>query len=89
MPCCGKRSASYPEAGGVDQTPNAAGAAAGISRRVLRDKVFFEYLGDKNLTVIGSVSGKRYRFTGPGSFVEVDLRDRRSVAAVPKLRELR
>jgi hypothetical protein len=40
------------------------------------------------MTVIGPITGKRYRFDGPGSMVEVDLRDRLSLAALPRLRQM-
>lgn len=54
----------------------------------LQSKVFFEYVGKTGMTVIGPVTGKRYRFVQPGSRVEVDLHDRRSIASVPQLRQL-
>lgn len=50
---------------------------------------YFEYNGKTALTVIGPVSGVRYRFAAPGSRVAVDLRDRRSLAAVPNLSQVR
>jgi hypothetical protein len=39
--------------------------------------------------VIGRVTGRKYWFEKDGAEVAVDLRDRASVAQVPKLRELR
>lgn len=57
--------------------------------RTLRDRVYFKYMGRTGMTVIGPVTGKRYRFEGPGSVAEVDLRDRRSVAALPNLQQVR
>jgi hypothetical protein len=56
---------------------------------MLRDRVFFKYLGLTGMTVIGPGTGKRYRFNGPGSTVEVDLRDRPSLAALPQLRQMK
>jgi hypothetical protein len=38
------------------------------------------------MIMIGPVSGKVYRFDGPGACLEVDPRDRMSLAAVPNLR---
>ncbi len=52
-------------------------------------RVFFEYSGQAPFIVIGPVSGTRYRFAGAGARVEVDPRDRRSMAAVPRLRQVR
>jgi hypothetical protein len=49
--------------------------------------VFFEYLGNTGMTVVGPVTGKRYRFDRPGARVEVDLHDRQSLARVPGLRQ--
>ncbi len=50
---------------------------------------YFQYLGKTAMTVAGPVSGKRYRFNGYAAIVAVDLRDRRSLAAVPNLRQVR
>lgn len=89
MPCCGNQRATL-------QTPARSNYHSGTAdktreepRRVLRDRVFFKYLGQTGMTVIGPKSGKRYRFDAPGSVVEVDLRDRPSLAGLPKLREVR
>ncbi len=48
-----------------------------------------EHLGETGMTVVGTVSGKRYRFNHPRAVVEIDARDRPSLAAVPKLRQRR
>jgi hypothetical protein len=50
--------------------------------------VFFEYVGPTALTVVGPVTGKSYRFARRGTRLEVDLKDRRSIAAVPSLRQI-
>ena len=52
------------------------------------ERFFFEYTGNTGLTVEGPLSGKYYRFNGPGAIIEVDPRDARSLAAVPKLRRI-
>jgi hypothetical protein len=65
------------------------GAAAAAPSHRLREVAEFEYVGATALTVEGPVTGKRYRFSAPGAVVAVDLLDRRAVAAVPHLRELR
>jgi hypothetical protein len=49
-------------------------------------KIVFEYTGNTAMAVIGAVSRLRYTFIKPGSRVEVDARDRTSLAAVPHLR---
>jgi hypothetical protein len=50
--------------------------------------VYFEYLGHTGLTVQGPSTGKRYRFDGHGAKVAVDIRDKRSLAGVPRLRQV-
>ena len=47
----------------------------------------FQYSGATAMVAIGPVSGKRYRFDGPGARVEVDPRDRRFLSNVPNLRQ--
>lgn len=49
---------------------------------------WFEYVGTTGLTVVGPVTGKRYRFDEHGSRVSIDLRDAPSMAAVPRLRRV-
>jgi hypothetical protein len=51
--------------------------------------VIFEYVGTTQLTVLGPVTQKLYRFDGPRARIAVDSRDVPSVAAVPKLRRVR
>ncbi len=92
MSCCGKRRqaisagaqgvqavATREPGGGVPHGPSLPGPTV----------AYFEYTGATGLTVLGPVTGRRYRFDGRGVRVAVDLRDRRSVAAVPGLRSVR
>lgn len=51
--------------------------------------VCFEYIGRTGLTVMGTISGKRYRFDRTGSLICVDPKDRPSLSAIPQLREIR
>ena len=46
----------------------------------------FQYVGRTGLTAIGSATGRRYRFDGPGARVTVDAKDIHSLRAVPLLR---
>ena len=50
---------------------------------------YFEYRGNTSLIAIGSATGTRYHFSGPGKRVAVDVRDRPSLAMVPMLAEVR
>jgi hypothetical protein len=90
MSCCGKKRSnlaqvSAQEAGGSIQrrllSPMSPASGSGLG-------VQFEYRGGGVLTVTGQGTGIQYRFTGYGARMNVDRRDRASLAAVPQLREL-
>jgi hypothetical protein len=83
MPCCGKARQHLAQV--TATTP----AEAAPARPAPRFSVVFEYTGQTAMTVVGSASGRRYRFAGPGARVVVDPRDRPGLARVPKLREVR
>jgi hypothetical protein len=79
--CCGRnrqarqynvpnRVAAWPVAGNAGLPPGSA----------------FEYLGRTALTVVGPVSGARYRFDRPGSRIHVDPRDRTALQRIPVLK---
>ena len=84
MSCCGKMRLS---ATGPATIASAAGTEV-PTQGSRQSRVFFEYVGRTGLTVIGPVTGRRYRFDRPGARLEVDLKDRRSIAAVPHLRQI-
>ena len=48
----------------------------------------FMYTGQSALTVTGSVTGKRYRFSGPEDKQLVDYRDASSMMNVPVLKRI-
>ncbi len=48
----------------------------------------FQYIGKTAMTAIGLISGRQYRFGSPGAILQVDPRDRASLAAVPNLRQV-
>jgi len=86
MSCCGKKRSNLAQ-------PSAQAAAAGIQPRLPSTGgaglgVQFEYRGGGVLTVTGQGTGIQYRFTGYGARMNVDRRDRASLAAIPQLREL-
>ena len=89
MPCCGNQRATIQTPARTNYSSGTANKNHDEPRRVLRDRVFFKYLGQTGMTVIGPKSGKRYRFDAAGSIVEVDLRDRPGLAGLSKLREVR
>ncbi|HYV46526.1 MAG TPA: hypothetical protein VFA20_16790 [Myxococcaceae bacterium] len=47
--------------------------------------VSFRYTGAAAFTVVGPITGRRYRFIAPGAVLEVDSRDAPSLATVPRL----
>lgn len=88
MGCCGKKVEQF-RAGAPSLPPGKTARLAGP--RVVPavyDRAIFEYIGNTGMTVVGPASGKRYRFERPGARLEVDLRDRRALAAVPHLRQM-
>lgn len=46
----------------------------------------FEYTGKTALTVIGNVSGRKYRFNYSGDIQPVDKRDEAGMMGIPVLR---
>jgi len=83
MSCCGKNRASL-----STTSPPRAPAARPPAASATATPAEFEYLGGSVLTVIGQGTGTQYRFVGHGARVRVDPRDRPSLAAVPRLRDV-
>lgn len=83
MSCCGKARALAASA--VDARPGRR--ASGLDPPVM--VVMFELVGRGPATVVGPVSGRRYRFAGPGDRVRIDPRDRPALAARAELRRVR
>ncbi len=88
MSCCGEKRSGIHPAGHGGRGYGPVAGRAGPAPRKLQFSVEFEYLGNTGLTVQGPVTGRRYRFPRPGAVAEVDLRDRVSLARVPKLRQV-
>ena len=89
MSCCGQRrltpgvKGSKRDAAGFSPTAHWAQRPSPVSI------VHFEYIGKTALTVIGPITGKKYRFPQPGSKIAVDVADALSVATIPVLRQTR
>jgi hypothetical protein len=87
MSCCGNKREQF-------QVQRAADSRQGrpadrpFPRAAPALKVVFEYNGQPPIVVVGPVSGNRYRFDASGARVEVDPRDRRSLAVTPRLRQV-
>jgi len=82
MPCCGGRRVQ------VTQSPAAQIPRSRPAQQVRYSQAFFQYVGTTGLTVVGAVSGRRYRFDSPGVTVAVDFRDQSSMQNVPHLRRV-
>jgi len=87
MPCCGnQRHQSIAQ----NHQPGESTASSPTQQRIVRDTlVYFEYTGKTTLTVMGPVTGRRYRFDAPGTIIAVDQMDRVAVAAIPNLKQVR
>ena len=48
----------------------------------------FEYIGKTALTIVGNVSGNRYRFSYPGKRQNIDSRDMPGIMAIPVLKKV-
>lgn len=51
--------------------------------------LYFEYVGQTGLTVVGPITRRSYRFSHPGALLAIDVRDSPSMAGVPNLRRAR
>jgi len=82
MPCCGSGRKAWITSGA--SLP--AVSAHGVQRTSV---AYFQYIGDRALTVVGPVTGRRYHFGERGVILAVEPADRRGLAAVPLLRMVR
>jgi hypothetical protein len=96
MVCCGnkrsrlsipRRQSVAPKTARVGPQPARPGALARTSPPpVASGTTLFEYVGLTAMTVIGRVTGRRYRFERPGTTVAVDTRDVPGFSMVPHVR---
>jgi hypothetical protein len=87
LACCGQRRQQISRAMPV-QRPNSPAGPANVNRAAGPSRtIAFQYLGKTALTAVSPISGRYYRFSQPGAIVEVDPRDRASLATVPNLRQ--
>ena len=88
MSCCGKKRANLPGSVPNLQSANSARRTSSFPAVANESTLSFEYVGGSAMTVVGPITGARYRFIGYGARVNVDPRDRLSLIAVPNLREV-
>ncbi len=84
MSCCGNKRAAYAQqsTNTTRQATNNPGSSATAAGRITPSvplkmwaDLHFESIGDIALTVLGPVTGKRYRWTVKGDVQTVDYRD--------------
>jgi hypothetical protein len=80
MACCGQRRGLLSTGGVVATAPKRSQPGSRV--------VLYQYTGMTAMTVVGPLSGSKYRFAAPGAKVQVDLRDVAAMAALPNLRRL-
>ena len=87
MSCCASKRSQLAAATGLARLDQSV--AAGTQRSAPQAAMRFVYQGHTALTVVGSVTGRRYRFSHPGAELAIDPHDVRSVSSVPALRRVR
>ena len=87
--CCAKNRTIVSQTGVASPASRAVQPSSAAAGRQLSYVAYFEYTGKTALTVLGPVSGIRYRFPTPGARLAVDLRDRPRLASVPGLVQVR
>ena len=79
MACCGQARSNVTQGTAIPGSSAAGGSA-------VAENPVFVYVGETAMTVVGSGTGRIYRFEHPGARQQVDPRDARSFAAVPKVK---
>jgi hypothetical protein len=72
----------------VQPTNNPARPAGFVQSSVQNQGATFQYVGKKAIIAVSPISGRQYRFGYSGAIVQVDPRDRASLAAIPNLRQI-
>jgi len=78
MSCCGKQRANW--RGESPRIPRA--------QPVTPHVVYFRYLGNQTMTVVGSATGRTYSFSGVGATAAVDPKDAPFIASVPLMAQV-
>jgi len=86
--CCGNQRQQFLATEPPRHGMRAAGGTGVVQRKRRESVAYFEYVGPTGLTAVGASSGARYRFDHTGAVVAVNLSDRRSLLAVPHLRQV-
>jgi len=89
MSCCGKKREQSSEIAPNQQNLEVTQNISSMPRLAPKGIVYFEYVGQTGLTVIGPITGRQYRFDSPAAVVAIDERDSPSLTAVPNLRQMK
>ncbi len=98
MACCGQKRQALSAFGATMGSEFGSGKSQrlggllgiGFSKhKNLETKLSVEYLGNEPFTFIGTLTGRKYFFTGWGSKQSIDARDENELDQMPLLRKLR
>lgn len=78
--CCGKKRQALTTTPPGDRTERPPPTMKGA--------VYLRYFGTQALTTVGPVSGRVYRFAGPGATHAVDPADAPSLSGIPNMRRI-
>jgi|JI6StandDraft_1071083.scaffolds.fasta_scaffold230314_1 hypothetical protein len=67
---------------------NATSRFETVQEKAAVQQVQFQYNGKTSLTVIGNITGTRYRFTVPGVILAVDLKDAAGMSYIQMLSKI-
>lgn len=87
--CCGHQRTPYRPIRSSAVLPDPEGKRTAPRRQQSPPSTRFRYTGATALTVHGPVSGRIYRFEGPGAALTVDPGDAPALAGVPGLQAVR
>ena len=80
---CGKKRTEYSQQSNITATQ----MKTPVQQMQQNANSVFEYTGKTALTVMGNITGRRYRFNRPGDMQSIDPRDAAGMMAVPILRK--
>lgn len=82
--CCGNKRNTLSASARIGRSgPRSAGLPSGAGLIV-----YFEYTGSSSLLLTGRVTGRRYHFPEKGAIQQIDIRDARTLAGMPALRQV-
>jgi hypothetical protein len=89
MSCCGNKREQLRQTIRAHPVPTPVERPSSQPQPERNSPVYFQYIGKTGLIVMGPWTHRRYYFDSPGAMVAVDRKDRRALAAIPTLKEVR